>query len=181
MTSTINFVFGNRNRSVSTGIILNNEMDDFSTPGTINGFGVPASPANYVKPFKRPMSSMTPLIIINKHGDVEMVAGGAGGTKITTLTVFAILRHFVFKDDYNTAMDTLRIHHQLAPMYVEYEQGFNADIISGLEEKGHETHEIPLDEGFAALTFIGKENNNYTAVYDKRRFGNTEVFGMSYE
>ena len=82
------FSMGSMRRSQSTGIILNDEMDDFSTPGVINVYGIPASPANFVKPEKRPMSSMCPSIIVNNKGDVKMIIGGAGGSKITTSVAY---------------------------------------------------------------------------------------------
>lgn len=67
-------------------------MDDFATPGIKNGFGVEPSPANFIKPNKRPLSSMCPVIVLDKNNDAIFVAGSAGGSKITTTVAYVCLR-----------------------------------------------------------------------------------------
>jgi len=74
--------------SPNTGIIFNNQMNDFSTPGVSNNYGIPPSPSNFIKPGKRPMSSMCPTIFTDKNGDFVLAAGAAGGSKITLATAY---------------------------------------------------------------------------------------------
>lgn len=160
-------------RSPSTGIILNNIMDDFSTPGVINSFGVPASPANFVSPGKRPMSSMTPTIVVDAQGDVRMVVGGAGGTRITTSTVLLVLQSVFFGRDLESTMSAPRLHHQLAPMAANVEETFDQSIINGLRDRGHE---IRLSSGIGTATAIARErDNSISAAYDPKRGGSWET------
>lgn len=79
-----NFSLGAFIRSRSTGIILNNEMDDFSYADIVNIYGIPSSPTNYPKGGKRPLSSMTPALVVEKGLGARFIVGAAGGTKITT-------------------------------------------------------------------------------------------------
>lgn len=78
------FSLGAKFRSCALGFIYNNEMDDFSAPGMPNEFGLPPSPVNFMKPGKRPLSSGVPVIVLDEHKNVRMVAGGSGGSIITT-------------------------------------------------------------------------------------------------
>ena len=94
--SYISSSFGSNVRSTVTGIVYNNEMDDFSTPGQVNAYGVEPSPSNFIRPGKRPMSSMSPVIVTNStSGDVLFIAGASGGTRITTGTALVRLLGFL--------------------------------------------------------------------------------------
>ena len=86
---TLSFSFGGKFRSKETGIIYNNEMDDFSIPGKANGFGYQPSRNNFAQPGKRPLSSMSPTIFVDKRtGDVRLAIGAAGGSKIISSTAW---------------------------------------------------------------------------------------------
>ncbi|KAH8414868.1 hypothetical protein KR215_007592, partial [Drosophila sulfurigaster] len=170
ITSTINTYFGSKVASPQTGIILNDEMDDFSTPGVINGFGVPASPANYIYPHKRPMSSMNPCIIVDANGDVRLLVGAAGGTKITTSVAAVIMKYLIRHEGMDRAINDGRLHHQLIPMVVDYEEDASEEIIEYLRKVGHVMTDNPGDGGFAAVTAIGALNEP-EPFFDRRRVG----------
>ncbi|KAK9532614.1 hypothetical protein VZT92_009989 [Zoarces viviparus] len=138
-TSTINQFLGSKVMSRSTGILLNNEMDDFSSPLIINGFGVPPSPNNFIRPGKRPMSSMCPTILLDKNNKVKMVVGGSGGTKITTSVAQVILNALFFDYNLNKSVSDPRLHNQLSPNATVAEPDFDKSVLDGLALKNHET------------------------------------------
>lgn len=98
-------------------------MDDFSLPYFKNYFGLPGSPNNKLEPGKRSLSSMSPTIITDRNGDVQIVIGASGGTKIVTAIAQVIVRILWFRQNIKEAVDYPRLHHQIFPMEVAYEYG----------------------------------------------------------
>ncbi|KAM0857921.1 hypothetical protein ACQ4PT_048160 [Festuca glaucescens] len=119
MTTTVNYFFGAHVLSPSTGIVLNNEMDDFSVPQQIPD-QLPPAPANFIAPGKRPLSSMTPTIIL-KDGQLAGVLGASGGTNIITAVTQVFLNHFVLGMSPLAAVQSARVYHKLVPNVVKYE------------------------------------------------------------
>ncbi|CAH1405357.1 unnamed protein product [Nezara viridula] len=169
-TSTINTEFGSWVVSESTGILLNNQMDDFSTPGLVNSFGVPPSDTNFIKPGKRPQSSVCPTIFLDKNGDVRLVVGGAGGTKITTAVALTIISNIWHHKSIVEAVDLPRFHHQLMPMEWFYEPPVPKYIVWGMKARGHT---VKLWDSYAVVTAISKNGEILSAASDRRRPGNT--------
>lgn len=162
-------------RSKQTGIILNDSMDDFATPGVVNAHGLPASPANFIKPGKRPISSMTPSIVLDNSGDLQMLVGASGGPRIVTAVCQVILRYIYFEESIETAVVSQRLHHQLAPNEVSHEFPFDEKVLEYLRSVGHILEPNGDIDGFAALTAIGVKDFNPIPVYDSRRIGSIAI------
>lgn len=175
VTSTINGHLGAKVRSRKTGFILNDEMDDFSTPGKTNAYGIPASPANYIKPGKRPMSSTCPSIVLDNDGNVQLVVGGAGGSRITTSVAQTILRYIVLKDTIENAVNKGRLHHQLAPMHVDVEPDVSRYTAEYLQKIGHKLNYLTVHKAFSAVTAIGNKDAIPEPVCDYRRLGSAVI------
>ncbi len=135
-TYTLNLNFGSGIVATGTGIVLNNEMDDFSVKaGVPNAFGLLGGDANAVQGWKRPLSSMSPTIVL-KDGKPFLVTGSPGGSRIITTTLQTILN--VIDHDMNVAEATIspRIHQQWMPDQLRFEKGISMDTLRLLEQKG---------------------------------------------
>ncbi|KAL4194431.1 hypothetical protein AMTRI_Chr05g68670 [Amborella trichopoda] len=153
MTTSINSLFGALFRSPKTGIILNNQMDDFNIPTDMIDTPKPLACANYIKPYKRPLSSMMPTIFL-KDGVLEGVIGGSGGPRIIPTTTQVLLNYFVHGMEPFFSVFSPRLYHLLLPKTLEYE---NWDTVTNYHI------EVPKDDRSALI----KKDHVLKAVSDK--------------
>jgi gamma-glutamyltranspeptidase/glutathione hydrolase/leukotriene-C4 hydrolase len=153
----------------SSGQIFNNGMDDFSYPNRdVNYFGLKETPTNFPAPGKRAISSMSPVILIDKKTNLPIfVVGAAGGSKIISALSLAILRFLSYTQDIKEIIDAPRFHHQMIPNVLEYEYGITSNIALGLKVKGHETKRY-RHRG-TIINAIKKSDNSICAISDYRK------------
>ncbi len=143
VTYTLNTNFGSGIVAGSSGILLNNQMDDFSAkPGVPNVYGLIGGEANAVQAGKRPLSSMSPTIV-TKDGQVFLVTGSPGGSRIITTVLQIVLNTLEFNMNIAEATNAPRIHHQWLPEEIRIEKGISPDTIRLLEKKGHKVSVKP--------------------------------------
>ena len=165
-TYTINFSFGSGIVAEGTGILLNNEMDDFvAKPGTPNAYGLMGSTANAIEPGKRPLSSMTPTLVLHK-GKPFLATGSPGGSHIITTTLQIIVN--VIDHDMNLASATSapRVHHQWMPDELRVERGVSPDTLALLEQWGHT---LTIEETMGGAQSILKGPQGFYGASDPRK------------
>jgi gamma-glutamyltranspeptidase/glutathione hydrolase len=151
LTATINTPFGSGVIVPGTGFFLNNEMDDFVTwPGHPNYFGLIGKKANEIEPGKRPLSSMSPAIVV-KNDQPYMVVGSMGGPRIITSTVLTIVNAIDYGLSLQAAMDFPRFHEQWVPDQLFLEPEYSVDVMEALRAKGHH---VKMQDPWAAVTGI---------------------------
>lgn len=172
VTQTINLLYGSGITVPGTGILLNDEMDDFATaPGQANAFGLLAtSAANEVAPGKRPLSSMTPTIVL-RDGEPYLVTGSPGGPRIITTTLLTILNVVDFGMDAAEAVAAPRLHHQWRPDEIEVEPPTPADVIEGLRRRGHSVRVGDREWASAQLVRVDRASGLHTGASDPRTDG----------
>lgn len=176
-TCTVNLEFGSKIMDETTGVIFNNEMDDFSIPGLPNQFSIPPSTNNYAGPKRRPVSSSTP-IIIEKDGRVVMIAGGTGGSRIISSTLLAIIRMIDLDQNPRETVLAPRYHHQLIPNFLVVEHHIDDTIRRGLEGLGHNVHLLGEKLYFSSIQLIKRDpiSGIIRAAADPRKAGGTSGF-----
>jgi gamma-glutamyltranspeptidase/glutathione hydrolase len=155
ITATVNTTFGSKVIVPGTGVVLNNEMDDFSIlPGMPNAFGLVGAENNSVGPGKRPLSSMSPTIVLDSKGQPVLTVGAAGGPKIITQVLLTVMRVLDYGDSLPDAVDGRRFHHQWRPNCITYEKGLDERVVEGLRELGHNVEEISSGGRTQAIAIV---------------------------
>ena len=167
ITATVNTSFGSKVVVPGTGIVLNNEMDDFSSqPGVPNVFGLIGAENNAVAPGKRPLSSMSPTIVLDADDQPVLTVGAAGGPKIITQVVQTIVRRLDFGQSLRDAVAAPRLHHQWRPDRVLAEKSVPKTVLAGLKKLGHK---IEVIEKSGVAQAIGRdEQGELVGVHDPR-------------
>ena len=168
-TTTLNTAFGSGIVIKDTGLLMNNEMDDFSaSPNQPNYFGLLGTHANRIEPLKRPLSSMTPTIIFNENKPY-LVTGAQGGSRIITAVLQVILNYYEFGLSPEDAVYKSRYHHQWLPEHLMYEY-FDEELKEKLIDMGFTLYERPATYNFSngITSSIMFEDDNLVGVSDFR-------------
>jgi len=171
-TYTLNGGYGSGATARGTGVLLNNEMDDFtSKPGVPNAYGLLQSENNAIAPRKRPLSAMTPTIVL-KDGKVWFAIGSPGGPTIINTVLQVIVNVIDFGMNIQQAIDAPRFHHQWMPDQIQFEpMGINRDTRAALERKGHAFAEKPGNMGDAEGVMIDPKTGMRLGASDPRLGG----------
>ena len=171
-TYTLNFPYGVGLVAEGTGVLLNNELDDFTAaPGASNAFGLVGFEANLPGPGKRPLSSMSPTIVL-KDGKPVLVTGTPGGSRIISAVLQVVVDVLDYNMDVAAAVAAPRVHHQWLPDEVRVERGFSDEVLAELRAKGHKVIE-PL--GQTSANSIGVTPNGLLGAPDPRTRGAAAV------
>jgi gamma-glutamyltranspeptidase/glutathione hydrolase len=175
-TETINLEFGSLLAVPEFGFCLNNEMDDFLTRrGEANAFGLTQSERNLPAPGKRPLSSMSPTIVLDEAGQVIAIAGASGGPRIITGTAQALLNALVLRKSASDSVASPRFHHQWSPDVLRYEAAWastrgGSSMIEGLQARGHDCRELDGAAGVVQL-IVRDKDGGWNAASDPRKGG----------
>ncbi len=154
ITQTVNTNFGSGVVIPGTGVVMNNEMDDFSiSPGTPNAFGLVGAEANAIAPGKRPLSSMSPTIVTDGRGIPRMTCGAAGGPRIISAVLQCLIGVLDRQETIDAAIAAPRVHHQWSPDLLQVERSWEDSVVKALRSRGHEFAErrdVAIAQGIEA-------------------------------
>jgi gamma-glutamyltranspeptidase/glutathione hydrolase len=173
-TLSVNYPFGSGFVPPGTGVLLNDEMDDFSAkPGVPNAYGLVGAEANAIAPGKRPLSSMSPTFVESEHGIA--ILGTPGGSRIITMVLLGILD---LEQGHGPAswVSRPRFHHQYLPDVIEYEpDAFSPDVQQALRARGHALKRLEHDYGNMQAIFWDYLGKQVEAASDPRGLGSAVV------
>jgi gamma-glutamyltranspeptidase/glutathione hydrolase len=172
-TYTLNDSYGSKVVMKGTGILMNDEMDDFAAkPGTPNMYGLIQSERNAVAPRKRPLSAMTPTFVLRRDGTLWFAVGSPGGPTIINTVLQVVVNVVDFDMNIQQAVDAPRIHHQWLPDEIVYEPfGMSADTFRALESRGHRLAPKPRYMGDAQGIMIEEKTGVRLGASDPRNYG----------
>ncbi|MEL7400874.1 MAG: gamma-glutamyltransferase, partial [Pseudomonadota bacterium] len=173
-TLSINLPFGSAYTAAGTGVLLNNEMDDFSAkPGEPNAYGLVGNEANAIAPGKRPLSSMSPSIV--NTATSSAIIGTPGGSRIITMVFLGMLEHMQEQPVENW-VSRPRFHHQYLPDIIQHEPGvFNPQQQAELKQRGHQLKSVGRQYGNMQAVLWDKTTDQVSAASDPRGFGQALV------
>ncbi len=173
MTTTVNTLFGSKVVAPKSGILLNNQMDDFvAKPGIPNAFGLVGREANAVQPGKKPLSSMSPTVVLDDAGEVVMVVGASGGPFIISSTMQVLSNVLDFGMDPEEAVSAPRIHHQWVPEKLFVDLGIPADVQANLRARGHA---VEVKEFYSCVQVAVTDGAEFSGAADPRKGGSPAV------
>lgn len=182
LTTTVNLIFGSRVMDPKTGIIFNDEQDDFATPGLPDAFGLFPSPYNFPDHSptgsygKRPLSSTSAAIIDDEEGEFWLALGGSGGSRIFG-AVAQVLLNLDWGYDLLHAIEEPRVHDQLLPEDVSVESGLREDLIESLHNRGHNITRFDINLGIAEVQAVMKSADGfYYGASDSRKNGVAKAY-----
>jgi gamma-glutamyltranspeptidase/glutathione hydrolase len=171
-TYTLNFSYGLGLVAEGAGVLLNNELDDFAAkPGAANAYGLVGGAANAPAPHKRPLSSMAPTMMFT-NGELELVTGSPGGSRIITIVTQIILDIVDFNLNIAEATEAVRIHHQGSPNELKVERGLSLDTIRLLESLGHK---VVVSDSWGSAQSILRVNGTLMGASDTRERGTLTI------
>ncbi len=173
-TLSINLPFGSAYLAEGTGVLLNNEMDDFSSkPGVPNAYGLVGNEANAIAPEKRPLSSMTPSFIDSENQTA--ILGTPGGSRIISMVFLGTLEHLQNKP-VTDWVNRPRFHHQYLPDVIQHEPNtFSDEVKKALEKKGHVLKDVRRQYGNMQAILVNKKTGQVSASSDERAVGEAQV------
>jgi gamma-glutamyltranspeptidase/glutathione hydrolase len=170
ITATVNTAFGSKVIVPGTGVVLNNQMDDFSiAPGVPNAFKLIGAENNAIAPGKRPLSSMSPTIVLDRAGRPVLTVGAAGGPKIISQVVLAIVRTLDLGESLEQAVAGARFHHQWRPDLVYHERALDPAVARAMEARGHVLE--ALAAGGVTQAIAARREGGFIGVADPRVSG----------